>query len=171
MAAKLSERLQALQRAHDLLLESQWSGASLSEMVNRELAPYMREGGPQISAKGPELLLPPQCASILAMTLHEMATNAVKYGALSLNTGMLAVAWRVLRGNRVQLVWEERGVEAPGFGGQGFGMQLIENGVRHSLGGKTKIEFRKLGLYVELELPLGSEPQTKSKPADTPVPA
>ena len=88
-----------------------------------------------------------------------------------LSLGMLAVAWRVLRGNRVQLVWEERGVDAPGFAGQGFGMQLIENGVRHSLGGKTKIEFRKPGLYVELELPLGSETQTKGKQADVPVPA
>ncbi|MGH6867032.1 MAG: sensor histidine kinase, partial [Methyloceanibacter sp.] len=83
MAQTLAERLQALHRAHDLLLESQWSGASLKAMVERELDPYSREGGPQIVIKGPDVLLPPQCTSILAMTLHELATNAVKYGALA----------------------------------------------------------------------------------------
>ncbi len=171
MAARLGERLQALQRAHDLLLESQWSGASLSEMVNRELDPYRREEGPKIAIKGPDVLLPPQCTSILAMTLHELATNAVKYGALSHNAGVLAVTWKALRGNRVHLVWEERGVDAPQQAGKGFGMQLIDNGIRHSLGGKTKVDFRKTGLYVEIELPLGTEPQTKPKQAPTPVPA
>jgi PAS domain S-box-containing protein len=171
MATKLGERLQALQRAHDLLLESQWSGASLGEMVNRELDPYRREEGPKIAIKGPDVLLPPQCTSILAMTLHELATNAVKYGALSHNAGMLAVNWKALRGNRVQLIWEERGVDAPQQVGNGFGMQLIDNGIRHSLGGKSKVDFRKTGLYVEIELPLGTEPQIKSKPAETPIPA
>jgi two-component sensor histidine kinase len=171
MAAKLAERLQALQRAHDLLLESQWSGASLGEMVIRELDPYRREEGPKIAIKGPDVLLPPQCTSILAMTLHELATNAVKYGALSHNAGMLAVNWRALRGNRVQLIWEERGVDAPQQVGNGFGMQLIDNGIRHSLGGKSKVDFRKTGLYVEIELPLGGEAPAKPKPAATPVPA
>lgn len=171
MAARLGERLQALQRAHDLLLESQWSGASLGEMVNRELDPYRREEGPKIAIKGPEVLLPPQCTSILAMTLHELATNAVKYGALSHNDGVLAVTWKALRGNRVQLVWEERGVDAPQQVGKGFGMQLIDNGIQHSLGGKTKVDFRKNGLYVELELPLGTEPHIKSRAAPMPVPA
>ena len=89
MAQTLAERLQALHRAHDLLLESQWSGASLKAMVERELEPYRREGGPKITIKGNDVLLPPQCTSILAMTLHELATNAVKYGALSSNTGQL----------------------------------------------------------------------------------
>jgi two-component sensor histidine kinase len=169
MAAKLGQRLQALHRAHDLLLESQWSGASFSEMVNRELDPYRREGGPKIATRGPDVLLPPQCTSILAMTLHELATNAVKYGALSHNAGTLGVTWKVLRGNRMQLVWEERGVDAPKQAGSGFGMQLIDNGVRHSLGGKTKVDFRKTGLYAEIELPLGTAPQARSRPAATPV--
>jgi two-component sensor histidine kinase len=93
MAQTLAERLQALHRAHDLLLESQWSGASLKAMVERELDPYRREGGPKIMIKGPDVLLPPQCTSILAMTLHELATNAVKYGALSSNTGQLGISW------------------------------------------------------------------------------
>ena len=169
MAGKLGQRLQALHRAHDLLLESQWSGASFSEMVNRELDPYRREGGPKIATKGPELLLPPQCTSILAMTLHELATNAVKYGALAHNAGTLSVTWKSLRGNRLYLIWEERGVDAPQRAGSGFGMELIDKGIRHNLGGKTKIDFKKSGLYVEIEVPLGTEPQLKPKPAKTPV--
>jgi len=169
MAGKLGQRLLALHRAHDLLLESQWSGASFNEMVNRELDPYRRDGGPAIATKGPELLLPPQCTSILAMTLHELATNAVKYGALAHNAGILSVTWKSLRGNRLYLTWEERGVDAPQQVGNGFGMQLIDKGIRHNLGGKTKIDFKKSGLYVELEVPLGSEPQPKPKPAKTPV--
>ena len=108
MAETLAERLQALHRAHDLLLESQWSGASLKAMVEREMDPYRREGGPRIMIKGPDVLLPPQCTSILAMTLHELATNAVKYGALSQNSGQLAISWKSGRGNRLLLTWEER---------------------------------------------------------------
>jgi PAS domain S-box-containing protein len=168
MAQTLAERLQALHRAHDLLLESQWSGASLKAMVERELDPYRRDGGPKIVIKGPDILLPPQCTSILAMTLHELATNAVKYGALSQNTGQLGVTWKKARGNRLLLAWEERG--APSVPQRrkrtGFGTQLIDKGIRHNLGGETKLEFRQAGLYVELNVPLtpSNEPRA-AKPA------
>jgi PAS domain S-box-containing protein len=169
MAQTLAERLQALHRAHDLLLESQWSGASLKAMVQRELDPYRRDGGPKIVIKGPDVLLPPQCTSILAMTLHELATNAVKYGALSLNTGQLGVSWKTARGNRLLLVWEERGapVVAPKRSSSGFGMQLIDKGIRHNLGGDTKVDFRPVGLYVELTVPLTqtNEPRVARAPA------
>ena len=168
MAQTLAERLQALHRAHDLLLESQWSGASLKAMVERELDPYQREGGPKITIKGPDVLLPPQCTSILAMTLHELATNAVKYGALSSNTGQLAISWKTARGNRLLLTWEERAasmqpVPARRSGG-GFGMQLIDKGIRHNLGGDTKVEFRPTGLYVEMNVPLEPSKESRSKP-------
>jgi len=154
MAQTLSERLRALHRAHDLLLEAQWSGASLKAMVERELEPYQREGGPRILIKGPDVLLPPQCTSILAMTLHELATNAVKYGALSSSAGQLGVSWRTARGNRLLLTWEERGAGVALKRSNGFGMQLIDKGIRHNLGGETKVDFRATGLYVELNVPL-----------------
>jgi PAS domain S-box-containing protein len=169
MAQTLAERLQALHRAHDLLLESQWSGASLKAMVERELDPYRREGGPKISIKGSDVLLPPQCTSILAMTLHELATNAVKYGALSSNTGQLAIHWKTARGNRLLLTWEER-VSKPAQPppavrrSGGFGMQLIDKGVRHNLGGNTKVEFRPAGLYVELSVPLDQSKEQRQAP-------
>jgi PAS domain S-box-containing protein len=168
MAQTLAERLQALHRAHDLLLESQWSGASLKAMVQRELEPYQREDGPRITIKGPDVLLPPQCTSILAMTLHELATNAVKYGALSQNTGQLGVTWKTGRGNRLLLAWDERGAPiAPAKRGSGFGMQLIDKGIRHNLGGATKVDFRATGLYVEMNVPLtpSNEPRAKPEPA------
>lgn len=173
VAQTLAERLQALHRAHDLLLESQWSGASLKAMVERELDPYRREGGPKIAVKGRDVLLPPQCTSILAMTLHELATNAVKYGALSQNAGQLSVSWKTARGNLLLLVWEERG--APSVpkrrGRTGFGSQLIDKGIRHNLGGETKMEFRPTGLYVELTVPLkpSNEPRAKGEVAQAPA--
>jgi len=164
MAQTLAERLQALHRAHDLLLESQWSGASLKAMVERELDPYRREGGPKIAIKGSDVLLPPQCTSIIAMTLHELATNAVKYGALSSNSGQLGISWKVGRGKRLLLTWEERATlnQTPARRNGGFGMQLIDKGIRHNLGGETKVQFRPAGLYVELNVPLepSKEPRT-----------
>jgi PAS domain S-box-containing protein len=169
MAQTLSERLQALHRAHDLLLEAQWSGANLKAMVERELDPYQREGGPVISIKGPEVLLPPHCTSILAMTLHELATNAVKYGALSASSGSLGVSWKAQRGNRLLLVWDERGAGVPLKRTRGFGMQLIDKGIRHNLGGETKVDFRATGLYVELNVPL--EPIKDARPRPLPAPA
>jgi PAS domain S-box-containing protein len=167
MAQTLAERLQALHRAHDLLLESQWSGASLKTMVERELEPYRREGGPVVMIKGSDVLLPPQCTSILAMTLHELATNAVKYGALGHNAGQLWISWKTQRsGNRLLLTWEERGNAAPSSTrrGSGFGMQLIDKGIRHNLGGETKVDFRPMGLYVELNVPLVPSKEPRSKP-------
>jgi PAS domain S-box-containing protein len=168
MAQTLAKRLQALHRAHDLLLESQWSGASLRAMVERELDPYRRSDGPRIMIKGPDVLLPPQCTSILAMTLHELATNAVKYGALSQNTGQLGISWKTGRGNRLLLVWEERvATMVSPRRSSGFGMQLIDKGVRHNLGGDAKVDFRQTGLYVELKVPLApsNEPRLRRTPA------
>ncbi|MEM7399661.1 MAG: HWE histidine kinase domain-containing protein [Pseudomonadota bacterium] len=173
MARTLAERLRALHRAHDLLLESQWSGASLKAMVERELEPYRREGGPKVVIKGSDVLLPPQCTSILAMTLHELATNAVKYGALSQNDGQLNVAWKKQRRNRLVLVWEEKGaptVPKPSAR-KGFGTQLIDQGIRHNLGGETKTEFRKAGLYVELSVPLTPSNEPRAKPDAVHAPA
>ncbi len=169
MAQTLSERLQALHRAHDLLLDAQWSGANLKAMVERELEPYQRDGGPVISIRGPEVLLPPHCTSILAMTLHELATNAVKYGALSANTGSLGVTWKTGRGSRLLLVWEERGAGVPLKRTSGFGMQLIDKGIRHNLGGETKVDFRATGLYVELNVPLEPIKDARTRPLPAPA--
>jgi glutaminase len=102
--------------------------------------------------------------TILAMTLHELATNAVKYGALSAAAGQLNVSWKTAR-NRLLLTWEERGAGVALKRSNGFGMQLIDKGVRHNLGGDTKVDFRATGLYVELNVPLEPATGPKSLPA------
>jgi two-component sensor histidine kinase len=103
------------------------------------------------------------------MTLHELATNAVKYGALSSNTGQLGVSWKSTRAGRLLLTWEERATLSvvPTRRGGGFGMRLIDQGIRHNLGGDSKVEFRPTGLYVELNVPLepSKEPLTKPQRA------
>ena len=99
------------------------------------------------------------------MTLHELATNAVKYGALSAPAGQLNVSWKTARGNRLLLTWEERGAGVALKRSNGFGMQLIDKGVRHNLGGDTKVDFRATGLYVELNVPLEPATGPKSLPA------
>jgi two-component sensor histidine kinase len=139
-------------------------------MVERELDPYRRQDGPKIVIKGPDVLLPPQCTSILAMTLHELATNAVKYGALSQSTGQLGITWKTARGNRLLLAWEERGAPTPpSRRGSGFGMQLIDKGIRHNLGGETKVDFRPAGLYVEMNVPLTQAKEPRQAKAAEPV--
>jgi two-component sensor histidine kinase len=106
------------------------------------------------------------------MTLHELATNAVKYGALSLNSGQLGISWKTARGNRLLLVWEERGAPSvPQERNGGFGMQLIDKGIRHNLGGETKVDFRATGLYVELNVPLKPSNEPRMTPAKASVPA
>ncbi|MGH6864605.1 MAG: histidine kinase, partial [Methyloceanibacter sp.] len=100
-------------------------------------------------------------------------TNAVKYGALAHNSGQLGVSWKTARGNRLLLVWEERGaMMTPAKRNDGFGMQLIDKGIRHNLGGATKVDFRPVGLYVEMTVPLVPSNEPRAKPASTqPQPA
>lgn len=163
IAKALSERLEALSRAHELLLETQWSGASLKAMVERELAPYRREGADPVTVKGKDILLPPQATSVLAMTLHELATNAAKYGALSHAEGRLRIDWNV-KSNRLHLTWVETCAKPIAVRRRrGFGMQLIDRGVRQNLGGTTKLEFRKEGLHLTLDMPL-ARPEAEAPP-------
>ena len=108
MAQTLAERLQALHRAHDLLLESQWSGASLKAMVERELDPYRREGGPRIMIKGPDVLL---AAAMHLDPRHDPARARHQRGEIRravANRRPAHVTWKTARGNRLLLTWEER---------------------------------------------------------------
>jgi two-component sensor histidine kinase len=85
---------------------------------------------------------------------------------LSSNTGQLGISWKTARGSRLLLTWEERATlaQAPARRNSGFGMQLIDKGVRHNLGGDTKVEFRPTGLYVELNVPLEPSKEPRMKP-------
>jgi len=107
--ARIRERIMALSRSHDLLVTSEWSGASLFELIKEQLKPFGHDE--QVSLSGPMVTLQPSAIQPLGMALHELGTNSAKYGALSHEQGRLSIAWEIgtsLHGSReLQLVWEE----------------------------------------------------------------
>ncbi len=162
--ADFEERLMALAWTHDILTREHWAGASLHTMVERTLAPH---GRGRVNVSGPDLRISPKMALALAMGAHELATNAVKYGALSVETGRVDVRWRVSgQGAVKQLVldWRETGgprVTPPAC--RGFGSRLLERGLAHELAGEVAIEFHPEGVRCRIAAPLDLEPQ---EPAD-----
>ncbi|MCR5879183.1 PAS domain-containing sensor histidine kinase [Phenylobacterium sp. J367] len=144
-------RLMALSRAHDVLTRRTWEGAEVAEIVAGVVQSF---GADSFEVEGPNLNLPPGAALSLAMALHELGTNAAKYGALSVAEGRVAVRWEREDG-ALQLVWQERGgppVVPPTR--QGFGSRLIERGLPRELGGRARLEFAPGGVLCEICVPL-----------------
>jgi PAS domain S-box-containing protein len=155
--AAVNGRIGALSRAHALLSESRWQGADLATLIDDELAPYGISGAAKIEVSGPAISLEPATAQILALALHELATNAVKYGALSLASGMVDVSWALNSGNLI-LQWIETGgppTKAPSA--RGFGTKLITATCETQLGGKTKFGWLTEGLHCTLSVPIGDK--------------
>jgi two-component sensor histidine kinase/DNA-binding response OmpR family regulator len=147
-------RIMALARAHTLLSESRWRGADFDTLVADELAPYRAEHGDRIVTIGPPVSLQPITAQTLALSLHELATNAAKYGALSNNEGTLTVTWE-LRTGRLAVLWRESGVRlGDPLATQGFGLKLISTSVEQQLGGKANFEWTPAGLRCDIVVPL-----------------
>jgi two-component sensor histidine kinase len=155
---KFDARIAALARAHDVLSEHKWQSASIREIVDRVLEPYTTTGQQRVQLSGPELQLDPRTALILSMALHELATNAAKYGALSNAEGTVLVDWSAFdrpKGRRLRLHWRENG--GPPVAAErrrGFGSTLIEKSVAAQLGGTAKLDFSEAGLSCTLECPL-----------------
>jgi two-component sensor histidine kinase len=149
-------RLLALSGTHDLLTATNWRGASVHDIVARELRPH---GTERYRLEGPDLALSPAQALALGLLFHELATNAAKYGALSSPYGRVHVAWAVREDatpSRLSITWtEERGPKVTAPSRQGFGSRLIERSLQGELGGQAKLEFREDGLRCEISLPLG----------------
>jgi PAS domain S-box-containing protein len=148
-------RLIALSRAHDVLTRENWEGADLYEVVDQAVAPYSSRGEDRLHLKGPKIRLQPRTALSLAMMLQELATNAVKYGALSNPTGEIRITWEIAQGKSLHLRWEESGgppVQAPTR--RGFGTRLIERSLAQDLGGKVSITFAEAGLVCTVNAPL-----------------
>jgi PAS domain S-box-containing protein len=145
-------RVRALVRAHDLLTANAWLGASLHDVVSRTLAPLApRDGGAQqFTFSGPPVRFDSQAAVTLHMGLHELATNAAKYGALSTPDGKVSVTWRIDRSSHhhvVEIVWRETGgpaVVVPSR--RGFGSNMLETGLARELGGAVTLDFAPDGL-------------------------
>ena len=150
-------RLHAIAQAHNLLADTEWVGTEIGHLVNQTLAPYRSENTSRITAHGPRLMMRPQVGVALVMVLHELATNAAKYGALSVLTGKLAVNWHRDgdgRAERIHLRWIETGgpvVKPPTR--RGFGTKLIERSTTHELGGEARLDYLAEGLRAELIFP------------------
>lgn len=146
-------RLAALSSAHDLLTAENWEGASLAEVVDRALAPFRVEGD-RLRTHGPYVRLTPQQALALSIALHELATNAAKYGALSGERGRVDIAWSSSE-DTMRLTWiESEGPPVAPPSRVGFGSRLIQRSLAAELGGSAIIEYRREGVYAEINAPI-----------------
>jgi two-component sensor histidine kinase len=159
---KFEGRLGALAEAHNLLSQEKWQGAELREVIARVLQPYLLNNTPErVRTFGPQVPLSPRLAVLLSMIVHEIATNAAKYGALSNDTGTVAVDWEILEesdGRKLRLIWTEAGgppVTAPVQ--RGFGSRLIERSARDQLGGEATVDFLPRGVIYTMSCALDRE--------------
>jgi PAS domain S-box-containing protein len=153
----LTERLLALSKAHDVLVDENWAGADLEAIVGHALAPHDQAARFQVD--GPPVRLSPPQAVSLSLALHELATNAVKYGGLSTAAGTVAVTWNIAvdghGGRHMNLLWEESGgptVRKPEQ--TGFGTRLITRHFGRESGGSARLDYEPDGLRCVLQLPL-----------------
>ncbi len=154
---QFSARLQALAASHDLLVQESWHGASLAELARSQLGHHLDREGAQVSLQGPSLLLKPEAAQSLGLALHELATNATKYGALSVPSGRVAMTWRWVpqdSNGAIEITWSESGgpcVAAPD--GRGFGSLVIERNLARSLDAHVDLSFRPDGVQCRMLIP------------------
>jgi len=147
-------RIEALANVHALFVQSRWTGAELSALATQELAPYLAGDKARVRIDGPQLLLRPPVAQAIAMTLHELATNAAKYGALSVAEGQVEVKWSLATGGRLMLDWcETSGPPVTEPKRQGFGTRVIEQMIMGQLKGTMRLDWRADGLACEITLP------------------
>jgi two-component sensor histidine kinase len=160
-ARAVEGRVTALARAHTLLADGAWEGAELRDLVTGELRPFLAPApdgpAPRAAIEGPPALLGPQAAQAVSMAVHELATNATKYGALSAAGGRVEVSWTIgPRAGLLRIAWRERGgppIAAPPER-RGFGSRLLEATVQDQLGGTVRRRWDGAGLACEIELPL-----------------
>ena len=146
-------RIQALANVHALFVQSRWTGAELHNLVTQELSPYCQDGETRARIDGPSLLLEPNTAQTIAVTLHELATNAAKYGALSVPQGHVQVEWSRAMDGRLILRWSETGgpaVEPPTR--KGFGTRVMESVIRGQLKGEVNVDWRSEGVAYEITI-------------------
>jgi two-component sensor histidine kinase/PAS domain-containing protein len=154
-------RVAALARAQTLLADDRWAGADLRLLLRGELAIFIdagSEAGQQTELVGPSVTLPAGAAQPLAMAFHELATNALKYGALSTSTGRVVISWRLDAepGERLRLRWTETGgptVERPAMR-RGFGARVLDGTIRGQLSGTVSLAWEPAGLVCDIEVPL-----------------
>jgi two-component sensor histidine kinase len=157
-------RLMALSRTHDVLTVESWEGAQLRQVTKRALEPFASKDE-RVSIEGPDVWLTPKQTLAISMALHELATNAAKYGALLNDVGTVRVRWEIAKLNgsgEIQLTWIEEGgppVHHPTR--TGFGTRLIQRNLAHDLGGEATIEYRPQGVISVIRSPTENSDKDK----------
>jgi two-component sensor histidine kinase len=152
---RFSARLYAIGCSHDLLVADDWQGASLRMLVEQQLEAHAESFGERIAIEGEDVMLKPEAVHNLGLALHELATNAQKYGSLSDPQGQIRIQWTFLdEASKLKLTWQERGgptVSPPER--SGFGRAMIENVVSKALEGDVKLSFPPKGVCCEIVIP------------------
>jgi len=158
-------RVRAISLAHDILTQLRWGEVELEHLVARSLAPY--RGGERVAWSGPPLRLAASSVVSLAMVLHELSTNAAKYGAFANGQGRVEIAWRQLDADKAELTWTERG--GPPLAGEpkpGFGNKLISRVIAYDLQGSATMRFEPAGLSCRLTFRIPSGVHNEAAEAD-----
>jgi two-component sensor histidine kinase len=150
--------LVALAHAHNLLTRANWENASLQDLAELTLD-AKGANAERVKLSGPKILLPPREAVSIAMALHELCTNAMKYGALSNDSGRIDLKWTRIDGANPQLQIDWQEMEGPSVippSRRGFGSLLLERTLAHDLAGEVKMAFAPTGLVCSIGAPLTS---------------
>ncbi|HKD28876.1 MAG TPA: HWE histidine kinase domain-containing protein, partial [Xanthobacteraceae bacterium] len=150
----IAGRIAALAKVHSLFAKSRWTEAELRTLVKQELSPYSRDGEMRTRIDGPAVMLKPDAAQTIAVALHELATNAAKYGALSVATGQVRVEWSRAADGWLVLRWTETGgppVHPPTR--KGFGTHVMEAMIQGQVMGDVWLDWRAEGLGCEITVP------------------
>jgi two-component sensor histidine kinase len=154
-AVEYESRLRALGRVQALLARTDQAPMELRELIEIEVGAHGNGDPGKVTIEGPQALVPAMSAQALALAMHELATNAVKYGALSQPTAKLEITWQIERGSpksRARILWRESRVVMPETvpTRRGYGTELVERALPYQLGAKTKLEFGNEGLRCEI---------------------
>ena len=157
----LTSRLMAVSDAHNVLVDENWAGADLATIVHQALAPHDHPGVSRFAVDGPPVRLSPQQAVSIALALHELATNALKYGALSTSEGRVDLSWNLahdqIGARQINLLWRESGGPAVTVPEKtGFGSRLIARTFAQESGGQARIDFLPQGVQCVMQLPLSA---------------
>jgi chemotaxis family two-component system sensor kinase Cph1 len=170
----LDSRIHSMAKAHSLLTQSRWEGVSVEGLLTVELGPYIQGSG-VVVMEGEDAVLTPKSALSLSLALHELATNAAKFGSLSRAEGRVSVSWRVPDDGSLILIWRESGgphVAPPTR--RGFGSSLVERALALETGGKAAINYAPTGVVCEIILPRsalldkGDRPLVRVGPPEAP---
>jgi PAS domain S-box-containing protein len=152
----LEGRLMAIATTHNVLTDQNWSAASLRQIIDGSVTPYSSNAG-QLTISGQDLRVSPKPAVVMALAFHELAINALKYGALSAPGGHVDIRWSIEPGDQLYIEWAERGgpaVRPPER--RGFGSRIVETALPTELGGAVAVDYRAEGLRCSIRSPLSS---------------